>query len=258
MSEFDGKVALVTGGGRGIGAAICARLAAGGAVVAVTDRDMDNAQTVAAALTTQGLKAAAFRLDVADADAVQATVADINGRLGPVDILVNNAGVSQFKPLLEMTEADWDRVLTINLKGTFLTCRAVIPGMRERGGGRIVNIGSLFSKIGNENFSHYAAAKFGVLGFTQSIAAEFAPANITANCVIPGLVWTPMWSGPGGMAETAFASEQEAREFHRTRTPLGRGQTPEDVAEMVAFLVSEKGRNLTGGSYHVDGGAVPR
>ncbi len=258
MNDFDGKVALVTGGGRGIGASICMRLAAGGAKVAVTDRDLITAEEVVAELTARGLRATAFEMDVTDSAAINKVVSVIEATLGPIDILVNNAGVSQFKPLLEMTEADWDRVLAINLKGTFLTCRAVVGGMTERGGGRIVNIGSLFSKIGNENFSHYAAAKFGVLGFTQSIAAEFAPSGITANCVIPGLVWTPMWSGPGGMAETAFSSEKEAREFQRTRTPLGRSQAPEDIAEMVAFLASERGRNMTGGSYHVDGGAVPR
>jgi NAD(P)-dependent dehydrogenase (short-subunit alcohol dehydrogenase family) len=258
MNDLEGKVALVTGGGRGIGASICTRMAVGGAKVAVTDRDLTNAERTAAGLTGRGLQATAFEMDVTDSAAINTVVTDIETTLGPIDILVNNAGVSQFKPLLQMTETDWDLVLAINLKGTFLTCRAVVPRMTERGGGRIVNIGSLFSKIGNENFSHYAAAKFGVLGFTQSIAAELAPFRITANCVIPGLVWTPMWSGPGGMAETAFSSEEEAREFQRTRTPLGRSQPPEDIAEMVAFLASEKGRNMTGGSYHVDGGAVPR
>jgi len=258
MTEFEGKVALVTGGGRGIGAAICTRLAAGGAKVAVIDRDAANAGKVAGELTEQGLEAVAFELDVTDAAAVDRVVAEVEARLGPIAILVNNAGISQFKALLEMTEADWDRVLTINLKGTFLMCRAVLGGMKERGAGRIVNIGSLLSKLGSENFSHYAASKFGVLGFTQSIAAEFASSNITANCVIPGLVWTPMWSGPGGMAETFFSSQEDAKNFHKSYTPLGRSQTPEDVAEMVAFLASEKGRNMTGGSYHVDGGAAPR
>tara|TARA_R110000782_G_scaffold78276_9_gene155660 strand:- start:92982 stop:93758 length:777 start_codon:yes stop_codon:yes gene_type:complete len=258
MNDFPDKVALVTGGGGGIGTAICTRLAAGGAKVAVIDRDLTSAEKVAGQLVGQGLQAAAFQLDVTNSAAVNKVVADVESQLGPIDILVNNAGVSQFKALLEMTDEDWDRVLAINLKGTFLMCRAVLGGMKGRGEGRIVNIGSLLSKIGNENFSHYAASKFGVLGFTQSIAAEFAPSNITANCVIPGLVWTPMWSGPGGMAETFFSSQEDAKDFHKSYTPLGRGQTPEDVAEMVAFLASEKGRNMTGGSYHVDGGAAPR
>lgn len=258
MGDFDGKVALVTGGGGGIGAAICSVLAAGGAKVAIIDRNLESAEQVAGRLAEQGLQAAPFELNVTDAAAVASVVADVEARLGPINILVNNAGVSQFKALLDMSEEDWDRILTVNLKGTFLMCRAVLGGMKERGAGRIINIGSLLSKIGNENFSHYAASKFGVLGFTQSIAAEFASSNITANCVIPGLVWTPMWSGPGGMAETFFSSQEDAKDFHRSYTPLGRGQTPEDVAEMVAFLASEKGRNMTGGSYHVDGGAVPR
>lgn len=258
MSDFEGKVALVTGGGGGIGTAICTLLAAGGAKLAVVDRNRDNAEKVAAQLVERGHQAIAFELDVTDSAAVAHVVADVEVRLGPIHILVNNAGVSQFRALLDMSEDDWDRVLSTNLKGTFLMCRAVLAGMKERGAGRIINIGSLLSKIGNENFSHYAASKFGVLGFTQSIAAEFAPSNVTANCVIPGLVWTPMWSGPGGMAETFFSSQEDAQNFHKSYTPLGRGQTPEDVAEMVAFLASEKGRNMTGGSYHVDGGAVPR
>lgn len=261
MSEFNNKVAVVTGGGRGIGAAICKRLAQGGAIVAVTDYDKASADSIAAALNSQGQRAAAVQMDVTSSASVAKAVAEIEATLGPIEILVNNAGVSHFTAFLDMSEEEWDQVLTVNLKGVFLTCRAIVPGMAKRKSGRIVNMSSILGKMGEPNFVHYSASKFGVLGLTQSIAAEFAADNITANCVCPGIVETPLWNGLDEEAvakSDAFASAADVREFVRSRIPLGRTQPVEDIAEMVAFLASDKARNMTGGSYHVDGGMAPR
>lgn len=261
MSEFANRVALVTGGGRGIGAAIATRLAHGGANVAITDYDGASADALAARLRDDGLQAAGYAMDVTQAASVADTVAAIERDLGPIAILVNNAGVSHFTAFLDMSEAEWDQVLTVNLKGVFLTCRAVLPGMAARRAGRIVNMSSILGKLGEPNFVHYAASKFGVLGLTQSLAAEFAAFDITANCVCPGIVETPLWNGLDEEAvarSDLFASAQEVRDYVRSRIPLGRTQPVEDIAEMVAFLASDKARNMTGGSYHVDGGMAPR
>lgn len=261
MSEFANRVALVTGGGRGIGAAIATRLARGGANVAITDYDGASADALAARLRGAGLQAAGYAMDVTQAASVADTVAAIERDLGPIAILVNNAGVSHFTAFLDMSEAEWDQVLTVNLKGVFLTCRTVLPGMAARRAGRIVNMSSILGKLGEPNFVHYAASKFGVLGLTQSLAAEFAAFDITANCVCPGIVETPLWNGLDEEAvarSDLFASAQEVRDYVRSRIPLGRTQPVEDIAEMVAFLASDKARNMTGGSYHVDGGMAPR
>jgi meso-butanediol dehydrogenase / (S,S)-butanediol dehydrogenase / diacetyl reductase len=181
--------------------------------------------------------------------------------LGGVDILVNNAGVSRLIQFLDIDEKEWDRLMNINLKGVFNTCRAILPGMVARGrGGRVINLGSILSKFGEENFSHYAASKFAVLGLTQAIASEMAHHNITANTVCPGIVYTPLWDGlfEQAVASKAFESEQSVRDFVGNRIPLRRPQTPEDIAEMVAFLASDRARNITGASFHVDGGMTPR
>lgn len=261
MSEFESRIAIVTGGGRGIGAAIAKRLAAGGASVAITDYDKASADMLAESLVRDGFKAAGYRMDVTNSASVAEAVATIETNLGPVQILVNNAGVSHFTAFLDMSEEEWDQVLTINLKGVFLTCRAVLPAMAARKSGKIVNMASILAKLGEPNFAHYSASKFGVLGLTQSIAAEFASYNITANCVCPGIVETPLWNGLDEEAvakSDAFQTAADVRDFVRSRIPLGRTQPVEDIAEMVAFLASDKARNMTGGSYHVDGGMAPR
>src|SRR5439155_22435523 len=161
----------------------------------------------------------------------------------------------------DLPEAEWDRVVTVNLKGVFTTCRAVLPGMVERRSGRVVNIASILGKTGEQGFAHYSASKFGVIGLTQTIAAEMAAHGITVNSVCPGIVDTPMWADlyKDALAQSdQFSSEDDVRAFVVGRIPLGRTQPAEDIAEMVAVLASDLGRNMTGGSYHVDGGMVPR
>ncbi|HWD54523.1 MAG TPA: SDR family NAD(P)-dependent oxidoreductase [Acidimicrobiales bacterium] len=261
MVNLSQSVALVTGGARGIGRAICAKLVEYGAAVAVTDSDSDGAKQTAAELTAAGGASQDFRYDVTSWADAHRVVEEVERELGPIGILVNNAGVSRRAPFLEISESEWDRILSVNLKGTFNTCRAVLPGMVARGAGRVVNISSILGKTGEEGFSHYAASKFGIIGLTQSVAAEMASHDITVNAVCPGIVDTPMWEDlyQDAMAQSdAFSSEEDVRAYVRSRIPLGRTQEPDDIAEMVAFLVSDHARNMTGGSYHVDGGMLPR
>ena len=261
MPSLQGKVALVTGGGRGMGAVIAGKLAEYSATVAVSDADGSAAEAVSAKLNAGGLITRAYDYDVRRWDAAQKVAAAVDADLGGIDILVNNAGVSKIVPFLDLDEAEWDRLMDINLKGVFLTCRAVLPGMiaRKRGG-RVINMGSVLSKLGEPNFAHYAASKFGVLGLTQAISAEVARHGITANTVCPGIVLTPMWEGLFEQAvdSRAFKDKGAVRDFLDSRIPLGRPQPAEDVAEMVAYLASDLAGNITGGSFHVDGGMAPR
>jgi NAD(P)-dependent dehydrogenase (short-subunit alcohol dehydrogenase family) len=261
MPSLQGKVALVTGAGRGMGAVIASKLAEYGATVAVSDADSAAAKAVSAKLNDGGLTTRAYEYDVRRWEAAQRIAAAVDSDLGGVDILVNNAGVSKIVPFLDLDEAEWDRLMNINLKGVFLTCRAVLPGMvKRKRGGRVINMGSVLSKLGEANFAHYAASKFGVLGLTQTISAEMARHGITANTVCPGIVITPLWEDLFKQAvdSKAFEDEGAVRDFLDSRIPLGRPQPAEDVAEMVAYLASDLARNITGGSFHVDGGMQPR
>jgi NAD(P)-dependent dehydrogenase (short-subunit alcohol dehydrogenase family) len=261
MSDFEGKVALVTGGARGLGEAISRRLAAGGAAVAVTDIDLEPAAAVAAAIGVDGVAARAYRFDVASWDSATEVIGAAEADLGPIDVLVCNAGVSRSIDFLDVDEAEWDRVLDINLKGLFNTLRTVLPGMVERERGRVVSISSISAKVAYPRFSHYNASKFGGLGLVQTLAAEMAQYGITINSVLPGVMNTPLQRrlveemvASGGEFDTV----EKAETWFSEMLPLGRRQPVEDVAEMVAYLASEKGRNLTAGSYHVDGGLAPR
>jgi meso-butanediol dehydrogenase/(S,S)-butanediol dehydrogenase/diacetyl reductase len=261
MQNLTGKVALVTGGARGIGDTISTKLAEYGSVVAVSDLGLDGAQTVADKINAQGGKSRGYEFNVTDWDAAQDVVTQVENDLGPIAILVNNAGLSSVVPFLELEEDEWDRVLAVNLKGTFITCRAVLPRMVAHGHGRVVNMSSILGKSGEANFVHYSASKAGVIGLSQALAAEMAPHGITVNSVCPGIVDTPMWTDlytEAVASSDRFSTEQDVRNFVLSRIPLGRTQTPEDIAEMVAYLVSDLARNMTGGSYHVDGGMQPR
>jgi NAD(P)-dependent dehydrogenase (short-subunit alcohol dehydrogenase family) len=261
MPDLNGKVALVTGAGRGMGTAIALKLAEYGASVAVTDADGQAADAVSAKLNELGFTARPYRFDVTSWPQAQQVTSEVEGDFGRIDILVNNAGVSRFVAFLDIDEAEWDRVIDINLKGVFLSCRAVLPGMIQRRYGRVINIGSILSKMGEGNFSHYSASKFGVLGLTQAIASEVAPHDITANTVCPGIVFTPLWEDLfREVVEGAnpYSNAEEVKDDIGRQIPLGRPQAPEDIAEMVAYLASDLARNMTGGSYHVDGGRVMR
>jgi len=241
--DLTGKVALVTGGTRGIGRSVAQTLRGAGARVAITGRDPERARAAAAEL---GEGVAGFGCELADAAQIEAAVAAAEAALGPIDILVNNAGLTRDQILLRMSESDWDTVLDANLKGAFLATRAVLKGMMKRKGGRIVNVGSIVGLTGNKGQANYAASKAGLIGLTKSVAKEYASRNILVNCVVPGFVETDMTG----------ALPVEARATLLQQIALGRLGRPEDVAGAVLFLASDLAGYITGQVLVVDGGMV--
>jgi len=249
MSEpLVGKVALVTGAGRGIGAAIAARLTEDGADVAVCDVDLASARAVAERLAASfGRRAIAVRMDVADEASVGEGVAAVGERLGPVDVLVNNAGIDVIGPFLESTEDEWQRIIAVNLVGTLRCCRAVAPGMVERASGAIVNIASDAGKVGSSGEAVYSATKGGIIAFTKTLARELASKGVRANCVCPGPTDTPLL---GQVAETS----PRLREALERAIPLRRVARPEEIANAVAFLAAPGAAYITGQALSVSGG----
>jgi 3-oxoacyl-[acyl-carrier protein] reductase len=245
--RFTDQVAIVTGAAGGIGAAVAARLASEGATVAVADRDEARAAETAEWI---GGTAFAVGVDVTDASAVDAFVADVAERFGRLDVLVNNAGTTRDNLLFKMSEDDWDLVLDVNLKSVFLCSRAAQRVMVPARGGRIVSLSSR-SALGNRGQSNYAAAKAGIQGLTATMAAELGPYGINVNAVAPGYVATEMTDA------TARRIGMEPEE-HRARVaeniPLRRVAFPEDVASVVAFLASDDARHVTGQTIYVTGG----
>jgi len=241
--DLGGRTAFVTGSTRGIGWAVARALHAAGAQVAIVGRSADRAQAVAAEF---GERAAGVACDVADAAQVEAAIAAAEQALGPIDILVNNAGLTRDNILLRLTDEDWDAVLDANLKGAFHTTRAVIKGMMKRRSGRIINITSVVGLTGNKGQANYAASKAGLVGFTKSVAKEYASRGVLANCIAPGFIETDMTAALPSEARTALL-EQIA---------LGRLGRPEDIAAAVLFLASEHAAYITGQVLVVDGGMV--
>ncbi|WP_084383417.1 3-oxoacyl-ACP reductase family protein [Hydrogenophaga flava] len=242
--SFRGRTALVTGAATGIGRATALRLAQAGAFVWVNHLGQaDAADALVREIAAAGGRAQAIEADVSDAAAVQRMAEAV----GAVDVLVNNAGVIQEKPFLETTEADWDRMLTVDLKAVFLVCRAFIPGMLSRGQGAIVNIASDLGILGRERYAPYCAAKAGVIGLTKSLAREFAPQHIRANAVAPGPVATAMVSLEHMSVE--WVEKELAIPQHR----LG---APEEIADTVLFLASDLSRFYTGQVLGPNGGSV--
>ena len=242
--QLQNRVAIVTGAGRGIGLAIATQLATLGATAVLADYAAYG-EEAAAALTSSGLRATFVRVDVSQQEAVQAMVQAVCAKHGRVDILVNNAGIRPTRPVLEMSAADWDKVLAVNLSGTFYCCRAVAPHMAAQRWGRIVSISSLAAQQGSTGgHSHYAASKAGIVGFSRSLARELAPFGITVNVVSPGWIDTEGWEG----------QLDGHRDEYAARVPLGRLGTPEDVAHAVAFLTSEEAAYITGVTLPVNGG----
>lgn len=291
MQRFIGKVAIVTGAGQGIGKGIARRLAGEGAAVVIADYNEETAVAAAQELTAEagplGGRAVPYRVDISDVAAVQRMVDEIASQLGHIDILVNNAGVVQTKPMLDLTEADWDRVLDVNLRGTFFLIQAVarqmirqlpdalreaasVPAdifrMKQSGEdapaeafaasyGKIVSLSSVAGRRGRPLQTHYAATKAAIISLTQSTALALAPYRINANAVCPGIVPTPMWRKIDEDRGRLFGSQPgEAMAAFINTVPLKRAAAPEDIAAAVAFFCSADADYITGQALNVDGG----
>jgi NAD(P)-dependent dehydrogenase (short-subunit alcohol dehydrogenase family) len=242
--DLDGRVAVVTGAAVGIGFATAARLSASGASVSVWDRDAAKLAEAGKALTDAG-RTTTVVVDVADAKSVEAATRQTVEQFGRIDILVNSAGVAGTNyTVWETPVEEWRRVVDIDLTGTFLCCRAVVPGMIANGYGRIVNIASIAGKEGNPNAGHYSAAKAGVIGLTKSLGKECAETGVIANCIAPAVIETPILS----------QSTREQIDYMVAKIPMGRVGQPDEVAALIAWLVSEECSFSTGAVYDISGG----
>lgn len=246
MSEkTENRVALITGAARGIGATIALALAAEGTDIAVVDYgEKSAAEETLAKIAERGVRVAYYRCDVSDFAAAKATADAVFKDFGKIDILVNNAGVTADKLLVRMEEADWDRVININLKGCFNMIKHITPYMMRKRYGRIVSISSVVGLMGNAGQANYSASKAGIIGLTKTVAKEFAPRGVTANAVAPGFIKTAM---------TDALSEEQKQAMYKL-IPLGKLGETEDIAEAVLFLVSDRARYITGEVLRVDGG----
>ncbi|MGH7029067.1 MAG: SDR family NAD(P)-dependent oxidoreductase [Stellaceae bacterium] len=246
--DFAGKVAIVTGGGNGIGAATCRAFAQRGARVAVLDRDAGAAERIAAEITGGNGMAEAHGLDVSDREGFARLAAALSESAGGIDILVNGAGVTVRRMIGEMAAEDWDRVIAVNLTGAFNGIRAVLPHMRARGSGAIVNVASIAGqRISFGGTANYSASKAGLLGLTRHAAYELAPDRIRVNAVCPG----PTATAFGGAAPT-----EESKAARSRKIPLGRMCEPEDIADPILFLAGDMARMITGVALTIDGGVL--
>ncbi|GAB4271532.1 3-oxoacyl-[acyl-carrier-protein] reductase [Thermincola ferriacetica] len=240
------KIAIVTGGSRGIGKAICEALARQGARVVIFDVNAAELQNCVSELKAAGFDAEGYEVNVSQADKVEEAVAGVINNLGRIDILVNNAGITRDTLLMRMKEEDWDAVLAVNLKGVFNCTKAVSRSMMKQRGGVIINISSVVGLMGNAGQANYAASKAGIIGFTKSVARELASRGVRANAIAPGFIVTQM---------TDVLSDEIKGELQK-QIPLGRLGQPEDVANLVVFLASDNASYITGQTIAVDGGMV--
>ena len=244
--RLEGRTALVTGGAGGIGAATCRRLAAEGAAVAVTDLSLDAAGEVAAEIGGR-----AYELDVRSTDSIRAAVEDAESDLAPLDVLVNNAGYDEFGWFVHTEPDMWDRVLAVNLRGVIAVTHAVLPGMQERRGGRIVNVASEAGRLGSPGSGVYSAAKAGVIGLTKAVAQEAARYGVTCNAVAPGPIETPLlMAAPEALGDLG----KRLVEGMIGKTALRRIGQPDEVAAAIAFLASDDASYVTGQALGVSGG----
>lgn len=240
--DLTGKIALVTGATRGIGAAIAQLLAAQGAKVIGTATTSNGVNSINEALEQFGGEGRELR--IAEENSIENLISNIESEIGKIDILVNNAGITRDNLLMRMKEAEWDEIMEINLKSAFRASKAVVRSMMKARAGRIINITSVVGSIGNPGQTNYAAAKAGLIGFTKSLAREVGSRGITVNCVAPGFIETDM----------TLALPQEQRDYFSAQTALNHFGTPEDIAAAVLFLASDEAKYITGQTLHVNGG----
>jgi 2-hydroxycyclohexanecarboxyl-CoA dehydrogenase len=245
---MSSKVALVTGAGAGIGAAICHRLAREGIAIGVLDRMLEGATAVAGKIVSGGGKAIALQANIANREEVNAAVEKLRQALGPITILVNNAGISRFVPFEQITDAQWDEMMEINLKGTFIVTQVVLPDMKAAAWGRIVNISSSSAQSGAMNMSHYVTSKGVMMGLTKAIAREYGPFNITCNNIPPRFVMNTI------MSEKSFEGDDQRKQTMIDAGPIKRAGKPEDIAGACAWLVSDEAGYVTGQTIGVNGG----
>lgn len=250
MAEVTGRVALVTGGAQGIGAAVARRLARGGARVGVLDLSPDAAEAVAKQIADEGGTALALEADVADRPAVEAAVGQLTAEYGGLHILVNNAGVIRDNLLFKMTDADWSTVMDVHLRGAFVVTQTAQKHMVAAKYGRIISMSSA-AALGNRGQANYSAAKAGLQGFTKTVAIELGPFGITANAIAPGFIETAMTQAS---AERMGQTIEQWRESFAATVPVRRGGIPADIANAVAFLAAEESGYVTGQVLYVDGG----
>jgi 2-hydroxycyclohexanecarboxyl-CoA dehydrogenase len=250
MRGLDNRVVVVTGGGGGIGRATCMRFAEEGSRVAILDRDENAATEAATEVTRGGGEAVAYRCDITDRQEVDATIGGIESELGPIDVLVNNAGWDVFKPFLASTPDEWQHLIDINLVGPLHMHHAVLPGMVDRGFGRVVNIASDAARVGSSGEAVYAACKAGLIGLSKTLAREHARDGITFNVVCPGPTDTALLDGVTGAA----SNPDKLREAFRRAIPQGRIGEPADLPGAICFFASDDAAYVTGQVLSVSGG----
>ena len=244
--SLQGKVAIVTGGTRGIGKAISIRLARDGATVIAIHVRPEAGEEAQSEFAAAGVEIQTRQANISDADAVNDLIKSVIAEFDGIDILVNNAGITRDGLLVRIKEEDWDAVMNINLKGTFNCIKAVTRPMMKARSGRILSISSVVGVAGNAGQANYAASKAGIIGLTKSVAKELASRNVTANCIAPGYIDTDMTN----------AMNDEAREQFVTQIPLGRPGSPDEVAGLAAYLVSDEATYITGQTICIDGGMI--
>jgi meso-butanediol dehydrogenase / (S,S)-butanediol dehydrogenase / diacetyl reductase len=256
--KLDGKVAIITGGARGIGRAISLRLAQDGAAVAVADLNEEGAGGVANEILSAGGRALPAHVDVTQRESVQELVSRTAREMGRVDVMVANAGIIQVKPFLDLSVDDWEKTFAVNVRGVFLSLQAAAQQMIEQGdGGRLLATASIAAKMGSPYQAHYQSSKAAVVGMVRSVAWELGSHGITVNCYCPGVVDTDMWKYIDEVRGKLMGREQgELLKEMATRSPLGRVEVPDDVAPLVSFLASEESRFITGQAINVCGGMV--
>lgn len=256
-NSLTGRVALITGGSKGIGRAVALAMAEAGADVAICARKMADLEPVADAVRATGHRAFATVCDVTDAEQVNHLPATVGEALGSIDILVNNAGASESHKFVGHPDDLWARMLEINLTSVYRVCKAIVPGMIERKWGRIITIASISSKVGARYVAAYTASKHGVLGLMRALAVELSPYHITVNAICPGYVDTPMTDANiASMMSRTGKSEVEVRKFLENTNPQNRLITPEEVAAVAVMLAGESARGISAQAINVEGGAL--